>query len=246
LKFTAEEIKKYMKISFSKFIFKHMDKFALPVKTTVFFTLLLLVLVFGYSDPLFLSSDKISDFFSEVKGTYFALPVTIIIFCILAFLGVPQWILISGSLFAFGSLDGAFYSWVSTLISAVLNFTIGYWLGHERISRYNGKKMVYLKRFLNKNSIYSSFIVRLFPSGPFILINMAAGASSIKLIPFLIGTSLGIIPKILILALLSNGILLVTEGQLISLTIIIIALIILIFVLIKRKLSNSEDISNKL
>ena len=88
MKFTAEEIKKYMNISFSKLIFKHMDKFALPVKTTVFFTLLLLVLVFGYSDPLFLSADKISDFFSEVKGTYFALPVTIIIFCILAFMNI--------------------------------------------------------------------------------------------------------------------------------------------------------------
>ena len=105
--------------------------------------------------------------------------------------------------------------------------------------------MLYLKRFLNKNSLYSSFIVRLFPSGPFILINMAAGASSIKFIPFLIGTGLGIIPKILILALLSNGILLVPEGKLISLAIIIIALIILIFVLMKKKLSNSKDIFKK-
>jgi uncharacterized membrane protein YdjX (TVP38/TMEM64 family) len=74
---------------------------------------------------------------------------------------------------------------------------------------------------------------------------MAAGASSIKFIPFLIGTGLGIIPKILILALLSSGILLVPEGKLISLAIIIIALIILIFVLMKKKLSNSKDIFKK-
>jgi uncharacterized membrane protein YdjX (TVP38/TMEM64 family) len=234
-----------MKISFFKLIFKHMDKFTLPVKTIIFLTFILLVLVSSYLDPLFLTSDKISDFFSEVKGTSFALPVTIIIFCILAFFGVPQWVLISGSVFVFGPYIGAFYSWVSTLISAALDFIIGYWLGHERINRYNGKKMLYLKRFLNKNSLYSSLIVRLFPSGPFILINMAAGASSIKFIPFLIGTGLGIIPKILILALLSNGILLVPEGKLISLAIIIIALIILIFVLMKKKLSNSKDIFKK-
>jgi uncharacterized membrane protein YdjX (TVP38/TMEM64 family) len=183
--------------------------------------------------------------FSEVKGTSFALPVTIIIFCILAFFGVPQWVLISGSVFVFGPYIGAFYSWVSTLISAALDFIIGYWLGHERINRYNGKKMLYLKRFLNKNSLYSSLIVRLFPSGPFILINMAAGASSIKFIPFLIGTGLGIIPKILILALLSNGILLVPEGKLISLAIIIIALIIIIFVLMKKETFNSKDIFKK-
>jgi uncharacterized membrane protein YdjX (TVP38/TMEM64 family) len=234
-----------MKISFFKLIFKHMDKFTLPVKTIIFLTFILLVLVSSYLDPLFLTSDKISDFFSEVKGTSFALPVTIIIFCILAFFGVPQWVLISGSVFVFGPYIGAFYSWVSTLISAALDFIIGYWLGHERINRYNGKKMLYLKRFLNKNSLYSSLIVRLFPSGPFILINMAAGASSIKFIPFLIGTGLGIIPKILILALLSNGILLVPEGKLISLAIIIIALIIIIFVLIKKKLFNSKDIFKK-
>ena len=222
-----------------------MNKFALPVKTIIFLTFILLVLVFSYLDPLFLTSDKISDIFSEVKGTSFALPVTIIIFCILAFFGVPQWVLISGSVFVFGPYIGAFYSWVSTLISAALDFIIGYRLGHERINRYNGKKMLYFKRFLNKNSFYSSFIVRLFPSGPFILINMAAGASSIKFIPFLIGTGLGIIPKILILAFLSNGILLVPEGKLISLAIIIIALIILIFVLMKKKLSNSKDIFKK-
>jgi len=220
-------------------------KFTLPIKFTIFMIFLLGVLVFGFLEPIFLSSNQINDFFLEVRDTYFALPLTILIFCAFAFLGVPQWILISGSIFAFGPLYGAFYSWVSTLISAALTFFIGYWLGNEKINNYNGKKIVLLKRFLSKNGLYSSFIVRLLPSGPFILVNMAAGASPVKLASFLIGTSLGIIPKILILAFLSNRILSVTEGHLISSAMIIIAFIILIFVLIMNKFYKSEDISNK-
>ena len=54
-----------------------------------------------------------------------ALPAAVAAFAVLAFLGAPQFVLIAAAVVAFGPILGSIYSWVGTLVSAL----VGFWLG---------------------------------------------------------------------------------------------------------------------
>ncbi len=51
----------------------------------------------------------------------------------------------------------------------------------------------------------TSLVVRLVPTGPAILVNLAAGVSRMKFRHFVAGTAIGILPKIIVIALISQG-----------------------------------------
>jgi uncharacterized membrane protein YdjX (TVP38/TMEM64 family) len=53
---------------------------------------------------------------------------------------------------------------------------------------------------IGRNGFLASLLVRLVPSAPFIVVNMAAGVTPMRTIDFAAGTALGIIPKIALTA----------------------------------------------
>ena len=55
-------------------------------------------------------------------------------------------------------------------------------------------------KLIGKNGFMASLIVRLVPSAPFIVVNMAAGVTPMKVRDFVAGTAIGIIPKIALTA----------------------------------------------
>ena len=60
--------------------------------------------------------------------------------------------------------------------------------------------------------LMASLIVRLVPSAPFIVVNMAAGVTPMKLRHFAAGTAIGIIPKIALTAFAGNSIVQAMKG----------------------------------
>ena len=78
---------------------------------------------------------------------------------------------------------------------------------------------------VEKNGVLWSFVVRLVPTGPFILVNLAAGVSTIRWPSFLLGTALGIIPKIVVVALISMGVFAGLDGRVLSLLFIGLAIV---------------------
>lgn len=176
------------------------------------------------------------DKLQSLRGSVWGLPVVIGIFTIASFFGLPQWALITVSVVAFGPTIGAVYSWIATLVSAMLNFWLADLLGRERLSRLTGPRLGNVLDRIKRNGLLWSFVVRLVPTGPFILVNMAAGVSSITTRSFFIGTALGIIPKILVVALLAKGVFAGLDGRMMSFVFILLALsaIALTFWLQKR------------
>jgi uncharacterized membrane protein YdjX (TVP38/TMEM64 family) len=67
-------------------------------------------------------------------------------------------------------------------------------------------------RLIGKNGFLASLIVRLVPSAPFIVVNMAAGVTPMKLRDFTAGTAVGIIPKIALTAFAGNSIVQALKG----------------------------------
>lgn len=172
----------------------------------------LLILFLG---KVFFDLDVMSlmPWFEMARGTIWAFPLAVLIFTVLAFIGVPQWILITGCIIAFGPWTGALYAWGATLISACQNFWMARYLGASRLQKVGGDLINRIAGLVRKNGFFTSLTVRLVPTGPFILVNMAAGLSKMPFWGFFCGTALGIIPKIAAIALAGQSVVGTYRGQ---------------------------------
>ncbi|CAN5406589.1 TVP38/TMEM64 family protein [soil metagenome] len=141
-----------------------------------------------------------------------ALPVAVAAFAALAFIGVPQFVLIAAAVVAFGPWTGFAYSWIGTLVSALVGFWMGRAFGGRLLKDLAGDGVAKFMRLIGKNGFLASLIVRLVPSAPFIVVNMAAGVTPMKLRDFTAGTAVGIIPKIALTAFAGNSIVQALKG----------------------------------
>ena len=121
-------------------------------------------------------------------------------FTVLAFLGVPQFVLIAAAVVAFGPWLGFAYSWLGTEVSSVVGFWLGRRFGARMLRDYAGKGINQFIDMVGRNGFWASLIVRLVPSAPFIVVNMAAGATPMSFWSYAIGTGIGIAPKIALTA----------------------------------------------
>ncbi len=129
-----------------------------------------------------------------------ALPAAVGAFAVLAFLGVPQFVLIAAAVVVFGPWWGALYSWVGTLASALVGFWMGRAFGAHLLSDLRSDSVARLTALLSRNGFVASLLIRLAPFAPFVVVNMAAGVGAISWLDFVAGTGLGIVPKIALTA----------------------------------------------
>jgi len=128
------------------------------------------------------------------------------IFVVLAFVGAPQVALIAATVAVFGPEEGALLSWAATMISAGVGFYAGRAAGADTLRRLGGALMQKVAGKVAENGFLAALIIRLVPSGPFILVNMALGASGMRSVPFLAGSGVGIAPKIALIAFAGHGV----------------------------------------
>jgi len=169
--------------------------------------LMLIVLALFFFGQRFVHFDdegRLAAWLAEFSRSPFAVPVVVVVFTVLALTGFPQWFLIAGTILAFGARDGAFYSWLATMISATVTFALGRWMGGAWVERFGGERTRASIDFIGRHGVLASGLVRIVPSAPFIVVNAAAGAARIPLWKYWAGTSIGIVPKILIVAALSQ------------------------------------------
>jgi uncharacterized membrane protein YdjX (TVP38/TMEM64 family) len=117
-------------------------------------------------------------------------------FTLLAFLGAPQFVLIAAAVVVFGPWLGFAYSWLGTEVSSMVGFWLGRRFGARLLRDYAGKGVLQFTDLVGRNGFLASLIVRLVPSAPFIVVNMAAGVTPMRWWSFALGTAVGIVPKI--------------------------------------------------
>jgi len=149
---------------------------------------------------------SIASWFETFGHSIFAIPATIGIYVLAAFVNVPQMMLHAGVILTFGPVIGSVIAWAATMISASFDFWLGRRMGADRISKISSGNMTKILRVIRKHGFLASMGVRVVPTGPFILVNMAAGVTHMKFSHFFVGTAIGIIPKIAIVAFLSEGV----------------------------------------
>lgn len=169
-------------------------------------SLLLPVLILIAAQQLFdINQSEFFEWMQQLSSSPWAIPITIALFCGMAFIGAPQWMLITGTILAFGPWEGGCLAWFGSLIAAMLGFGLGHFAGAERLQRLDAKLINKLSAAVRKNGFMTSLVVRLVPTGPAILVNLAAGVSRMRFRHFVGGTAIGIIPKIIVIALISQG-----------------------------------------
>ena len=155
---------------------------------------------------------SVQTWFQSAASEWYALPVTILVFSLLAFLGVPQFALIGAAVFAFGPALGFVYSWTATMVSASVTFWTGRFLGAETVRQYGGETVNRISSFVGRNGFFASMIVRIVPSAPFIVVNMAAGVSHMSYLAFIAGAGVGVIPKTAVIAFFGGTLMAVFAG----------------------------------
>lgn len=171
-----------------------------------------LVAIFLFGRLVLLNDDgpgllaRAEDFLTGLRSSPFGLLAVIVFFCVMAFLGAPQFGLIGVVVLAFGPVLGFFYSWFAALCSGSLTFWIGRWTGMTMIRRYGGQSIQRMSRFMGRNAFAASAIVRNVPTGPFVVVNMAFGASEAKYLHYIAGMAVGVIPKTLLTALFGQAV----------------------------------------
>lgn len=149
---------------------------------------------------------SVASWFETIAQHPLAIPATVLIYIGVAFVGAPQWMLHGGAVLAFGPVWGSVIAWFSTMVSASFDFWLGRRLGSERVAKVGGKLINKFIDIIRRHGFWTSLTVRVVPSGPFVVINMAAGVAGMTYLAFALGTGIGIIPKIVTVAFFSEGI----------------------------------------
>ncbi len=150
--------------------------------------------------------ESVASWFGAFAQSPFAIPAVIGIYLLAAFVNAPQWMLHGGVVLTFGPVMGGVIAWGATMVSASFDFWLGRRLGADRLSKISKGKMTKILRLIRSHGFLTSMGVRIVPTGPFILVNLAAGVTRMKFSSFFLGTALGIIPKIALVASVSEGI----------------------------------------
>jgi uncharacterized membrane protein YdjX (TVP38/TMEM64 family) len=156
--------------------------------------------VFGQQWLNLSDDDMLTKLMTRAAGSPLALVGVVAVYVLLALTGFPQIVLFAATVIAFGPQTGALYAWIGTMASATFTFGLGRFLGGRWVKRFGGERAQSTIDFLGRRAILASGLVRVVPSAPFIIVNAAAGAAHMPLWKFWIGTAIGILPKIALVA----------------------------------------------
>ena len=180
-------------------------------------------LVFARLSGGFVDFEAFETALLELRTSDTSFLIVVLVFCVGAFLGAPQFALFAAVIAAFGPWQGGVYSWGATLVSGSLTFWIGRLIGEPSFRKFAGRRANKLASALARNAFKASALIRTVPSGPFVLVNMAFGVSGARFMSFLTGLGVGCVPKILLVALAAQGIIAAREG---SILIAVLAIVV--------------------
>lgn len=131
------------------------------------------------------------------RRTWYALPLVMLGFVLLAMM--PVTLLVAATGVAFGPVLGPLYAMAGCLASASAAFAAGRWLARRGLGEWRHPRLLRLTDAMARNGTLTVFLIRKVPA-PFALVNAAIGASSIAYRDFVAGTALGMTALVLALA----------------------------------------------
>lgn len=107
--------------------------------------------------------------------------------------------------YAFGFLPGAMFALLASALGCMLAFSFGRLAGRRLLRPRLAGRIRRVDRFIHDNPFSMTLLIRLLPVGWNLMVNLAAGVSSVRPAPFFLGSALGYIPQTVVFALLGSG-----------------------------------------
>jgi uncharacterized membrane protein YdjX (TVP38/TMEM64 family) len=107
--------------------------------------------------------------------------------------------------YGFGFGPGLLLSMLAVVMGCILAFYLARWLLRSSLSRRFGRQIRMIDDFIHENTFTMTLVIRLLPAGSNLMVNLAAGVSSVKSLPFFFGSALGYLPQMLIFTLVGSG-----------------------------------------
>jgi phospholipase D1/2 len=124
----------------------------------------------------------------------------------------PVLLLIAATAAAFGPVLGFLYAAAGSLASATVTYGLGLALGRDTLRAVIGPRLKRVQRRIVKGGVVTIAAIRLVPIAPFTVVNIVAGASEIRLGPFIAGTILGMAPGWVLMSALGHQIARIATG----------------------------------
>jgi len=111
--------------------------------------------------------------------------------CLLMF---PRPLITLAAIVAFGPQLGFVYAISGILIAAAASYVVGLTIPRRQVYKLGGKRLMHLADILRRRSLIAMSAVRLVPIAPFAVVGLAAAAIGVRLLPFMFGTLIGVLP----------------------------------------------------
>lgn len=120
-------------------------------------------------------------------------------------IGLPRQVPAFVAGYAFGPVYGSAIALGSQVLACSLDFIWARAIGREFVRRRFGKTFGKIDKVLAAQPFTATLTLRLMPVGSNILLNLAAGLSSIPALPFLAASAIGFVPQTVMFALFGQG-----------------------------------------
>jgi uncharacterized membrane protein YdjX (TVP38/TMEM64 family) len=171
--------------------------------------LLVITLVLGWRlTPLadFTDPERVRRWAATLAEMDGAPAVVVGAFVLGSLIAFPVTLMIAATAATFGPLFGFIYAALGALVSGVVTYFLGVWLGRGTLDALAGPRINRIRRGIRRRGVLAIAVVRLLPIAPFTLVNLVAGASRIPLMDFVLGTAIGILPGLAVMSLLGHQI----------------------------------------
>ena len=188
------------------------------------------------------TADRIRHFLASARGDPWAPALVLAAYLIAGVVAFPVNILILATAAVFGPWLGFAYSALGVFTSAFLVYFVGAYLGKATVERLLGPKLRRVLDGARKRGVLVVVAFRVVPVAPGTVVNLALGASGIRLADFAIGSVVGMTPGLLLVSIMGDRLVAVitdpTVGEIGVLVLCVVAYFALVFaaqVLLSRR-----------
>jgi phosphatidylserine/phosphatidylglycerophosphate/cardiolipin synthase-like enzyme/uncharacterized membrane protein YdjX (TVP38/TMEM64 family) len=148
--------------------------------------------------------DRLGQWMAAIGNGPWTAALVVLIFLLAGALAIPVNILILATSAAFGPWWGALYSALGALASALALYSVGARFGQGPFHRLLGDRWRRSLESVRERGVLAVVGLRAVPVAPFTVVNLAAGASGIRLADFMLGTVIGMAPGLALLAAMGD------------------------------------------
>ena len=151
----------------------------------------------------YLEGERLTALLEELRNTAWAGPVLVLLYVVIAPLGIPVSPLVLAGGAVFGLVGGWLLNLLGALLGGAVSFLIGQWMGRDLVVHLVGQdRLQRAERLLEQHGFWAIVRIRFLPI-PFAIINYGAALAGVRFGTFILATAIGLAPSLVIYTTLS-------------------------------------------